>query len=128
MEHGTDVWSDEVDAKIGDAMDRINSLEKRLSGTKHKSDESDDEEQKCDSDLQSLLRCSITKSTMVFPVVAADGYTYERSAIEDLFAETPSGRVLSFVTGESLANRHLVPNVAVQAVASRYVEKREEQK
>jgi len=123
LEHTSDVWSDKIDAKIEDAKDQIRQLEKRLAGTKRKSTEDDNEDQDTQHDLQSLLRCPITKDTMVDPVFAADGHTYERSAIEGLFAKDPRGRVLSPVTNEPLPNRNLIPNVAVQTMASHYAEK-----
>mmetsp|Transcript_629 Transcript_629/g.1475 ORF Transcript_629/g.1475 Transcript_629/m.1475 type:complete len:87 (+) Transcript_629:405-665(+) len=80
-----------------------------------------DEGQQHNQGLPSLICCPITGNIMTDPVVAADGHTYERSAIEHVFAQSPgSGEVLSPVTKKALAHRHLVPNAAVQEMASRY--------
>jgi len=38
----------------------------------------------------SQIVCPLTKQIMVDPVVTADGHTYERSAIESVFAKTPT--------------------------------------
>lgn len=51
--------------------------------------------------------CPITKVTMRDPVMAADGHSYERAAIERWFAQ---GGLLSPMTGAALAHRELTPN------------------
>lgn len=51
--------------------------------------------------------CPITKSVMQDPVMAADGHSYERVAIERWFAE---GSMLSPQTGLPLATTVLIPN------------------
>ena len=53
--------------------------------------------------------CSITLEAMKDPVVAADGYTYERAAIERWVAAKPC----SPMTNEPMG-AHLVPNIAVR--------------
>eukprot|EP00540_Astrosyne_radiata_P003442 CAMPEP_0116868934 /NCGR_PEP_ID=MMETSP0418-20121206/27478_1 /TAXON_ID=1158023 /ORGANISM="Astrosyne radiata, Strain 13vi08-1A" /LENGTH=499 /DNA_ID=CAMNT_0004504971 /DNA_START=59 /DNA_END=1559 /DNA_ORIENTATION=- len=124
LERIPEVWSNDVDDKMEDAKEQIEDLEKRLKGGKPKSIEARQEETKHKRDLLSLLRCPITKSIMVDPVFAADGRTYERKAIEELFAKTPSGKgVKSPVTGDIMKNCTLVPNMAIQAMASEYGKK-----
>ena len=54
--------------------------------------------------------CPITQSVMVEPVVAADGVTYERWAIEKWMAQHGAA---SPVTPLDLAHSHLVPNTAL---------------
>ncbi|CAE8612055.1 unnamed protein product [Polarella glacialis] len=68
--------------------------------------------------LPSLV-CPINRAVMREPVVASDGWTYERRAIEKHF--TRSGRSMpratmpmSPVTGHRLCTKHLVPNLVVQ--------------
>ena len=56
--------------------------------------------------LHSFL-CPINKSKMRDPVMAADGHSYERQAIQRWFDE---GGVLSPMTGAALANTQLTPN------------------
>ena len=54
----------------------------------------------------SHFKCPIKMSTMKEPVVAADGYTYEKSAIEEWFAH----KLTSPLNGESLTSSSLIPN------------------
>ncbi|DBB01937.1 TPA: hypothetical protein ACH3X1_000528 [Trebouxia sp. C0004] len=64
--------------------------------------------------VQQLFCCPITKVSLVDPVVAADGHTYERSAAEWLQTQ-----VTSPVTGAMLPHTRLVPNVIIKgAIAS----------
>lgn len=50
---------------------------------------------------------------MVNPVVAADGYTYERSAIEEWIAK---GKLYSPMTNAPLENSNLLPNQFVKTM------------
>ena len=47
---------------------------------------------------------------MVEPVIAADGHTYERAALEEWLLE----HVTSPVTGDFLAHMRIVPNVLIR--------------
>jgi len=61
----------------------------------------------------SLLMCPLTKKMIKDPVLAADGHTYERAAIERFFAQSPSGEELrSPVTGQVLEHSSLSSNAA----------------
>ena len=51
--------------------------------------------------------CPITQEPMVDPVVALDGHSYSRGAIQDWFRR---GRLSSPCTNERLASDQLVPN------------------
>jgi hypothetical protein len=55
----------------------------------------------------------------VDPVVAADGYTYERDAITNWFATAPtsSGTAISPMTQEPLRSFEVTPNVTVRTMA-----------
>ena len=81
-----------------------------------------------DAYLQSIappreLICPITQELLKDPVVAADGHTYERSSLLRWFG---MGRTRSPVTNSFLGNTSaegLVPNLAVQGMASAHREK-----
>ena len=60
------------------------------------------------------LTCPITKELMRDPVVASDGYTYERAAIEAWMAES----MVSPRTGQPLKHKDLVPNLTLRASIS----------
>jgi len=60
------------------------------------------------------LDVSALQSMMVDPVVAADGRTYERSALEAWLQQ----HQVSPVTGHHLLHTRLVPNVAARAALS----------
>ena len=53
------------------------------------------------------FECPITTELMVDPVIAADGETYERAAIEEWFA---LGKTTAPVSNEELDTLHLFPN------------------
>lgn len=55
--------------------------------------------------------CPLTNKLMVDPVVAADGFTYERSAIEGWLAQNNK----SPMTQQPLLHRDLVPNLTMRA-------------
>jgi hypothetical protein len=55
------------------------------------------------------LECPISLTRMVDPVVAADGYTYDRASIEEWFQRSDT----SPMTNERLVNKNLVPNLLV---------------
>ncbi len=48
------------------------------------------------------------------PVIASDGHTYERSAIEGCFASLGSAPPRSPVTGQPMPNAALLPNLAIR--------------
>lgn len=58
-----------------------------------------------------LMRCPITLLPLIDPVLAADGHTYERAAIE-LWLQ--AGQRVSPMTGELLSNLSLIPNYIVR--------------
>eukprot|EP00540_Astrosyne_radiata_P009333 CAMPEP_0116857096 /NCGR_PEP_ID=MMETSP0418-20121206/20334_1 /TAXON_ID=1158023 /ORGANISM="Astrosyne radiata, Strain 13vi08-1A" /LENGTH=71 /DNA_ID=CAMNT_0004490683 /DNA_START=1 /DNA_END=216 /DNA_ORIENTATION=+ len=60
---------------------------------------------------------------MADPVVAMDGHTYERRAIERIFAATPEGTSpVSPLTGQEIENRALVPNFCIRSQCQEYAE------
>ncbi|KAL0021774.1 hypothetical protein WJX79_008213 [Trebouxia sp. C0005] len=61
--------------------------------------------------IQSIFSCPITKVTMVEPVIAADGHTYERAALEEWLLQ----HVTSPVTGDFLPHTRIVPNVLIKS-------------
>lgn len=58
------------------------------------------------------LECPISLTRMVDPVVAADGYTYDRASIEEWFQRSDT----SPMTNERLVNKNLVPNLLVMGM------------
>jgi hypothetical protein len=76
-----------------------------------------DERQKCDDladSIRALCRCPITLCAPADPVVASDGYTYERAALEEWRARSRSTR--SPLSRETLSVP-LYPNRCVREVA-----------
>mmetsp|Transcript_14573 Transcript_14573/g.35177 ORF Transcript_14573/g.35177 Transcript_14573/m.35177 type:complete len:86 (-) Transcript_14573:501-758(-) len=61
--------------------------------------------------------CPITQVVMTDPVMALDGHTYERSAIERWFQQ---GRLTSPVTNLRLPATTLVPNHALRGAVMAY--------
>lgn len=61
-----------------------------------------------DAGAPASLICPITQELLVEPVIAADGFTYERAAIERWLGMGPQRR--SPTTNAPLASRHLTPN------------------
>jgi hypothetical protein len=49
-------------------------------------------------------------------VCAADGITYERSAIEEWFARSTDSNATSPLTGKPLASNAITPNVVVRSM------------
>ena len=61
--------------------------------------------------VEKAFLCPITQGVMADPVVATDGHTYERRAIEQWFSQ---GRLTSPVTNLRLNTTTLVPNHALR--------------
>ncbi|KAL0048104.1 hypothetical protein WJX82_007753 [Trebouxia sp. C0006] len=64
-----------------------------------------------DANMLQLFRCPITKAVMVEPVIAADGHTYERAAMQHWLQHHPT----SPVTQALLPHTRLVPNLLIKA-------------
>jgi len=64
------------------------------------------------------LLCPITLQLMSDPVIAMDGHTYERHAIEGVFAR--SSTPVSPMTNVALPSLQLIPNVAVRSMCRQY--------
>ena len=67
--------------------------------------------------LADLLCCPITQEVLCQPVVAADGNTYERLAIEAWLQRSDT----SPLTNEPLSHKGLVPNMLVKAIIDEYL-------
>jgi ubiquitin len=57
--------------------------------------------------------CPLSNRIMTDPVIAADGYTYERSAIQERF---DNGNYTSPITHDPLPNNNLIPNLALRQI------------
>ncbi|KAL0028774.1 hypothetical protein WJX79_006642 [Trebouxia sp. C0005] len=67
---------------------------------------------KQDNKVMDLFLCPITQVLMKDPVIAADGHTYERAAMQSWLALHQT----SPVTGAALSHAKLVPNVIIRGV------------
>ena len=71
------------------------------------------EEERFDNDqLPASFRCPITQDVFLSPVVASDGYTYEKQALLHWFAD---GNFTSPMTRARLNPRNLHPNRSLKA-------------
>lgn len=59
-----------------------------------------------------ISQCIAMQVTMVDPVIAADGHTYDRHAVEHWLQQYDT----SPVTGKALSHKRLVPNQIVKRV------------
>ncbi len=67
------------------------------------------------------LRCPITHEVMREPVVAADGYSYEKEAITEWIN---TGNASSPMTGEAMIeNPILIPNLNLKILIQKYLSK-----
>ncbi len=78
-------------------------------------------EEESDASILNGFECSITREIMQDPVIAADGHSYERAAIEAWFK---SGKHTSPLTGTKLVHRTLMPNISLKKAIQDFVEKR----
>lgn len=65
-----------------------------------------------DTSFDENFRCPIAHETMADPVIAADGHTYERAAIERWLAQKQT----SPITNQRLPHKNLLPNYSMKAM------------
>merc|ERR1712096_499503 len=70
------------------------------------------------AELEDSFKCPITLNYMIDPVIAADGHTYERHAIERWFGD---GHGTSPKTGAPLVHTNTVRNHALRNAIEEYV-------
>lgn len=70
------------------------------------------------SDLEDFISCPISLDVITDPVVAADGYTYERSAIVAWLRHKRT----SPVNRQPLSQSSLVSNIAMRQLVDKYKE------
>jgi len=75
---------------------------------------------KNDPDLPDEFYCPITHEVMRDPVIAADGFTYERNAITEWFA---SGKDSSPLTNQQLVHINLIGNQTLRILIQRHKKK-----
>ena len=73
------------------------------------------------ADLPLSVLCPIRHAPMRDPVLAADGYSYERDAIETWLGR---GRLTSPVTGAEIPYRNVIPNHALRSAIGELVTQR----
>ena len=74
-----------------------------------------------DEPIPDALLCPITQEIMRNPVMAADGHSYDRHAMQTWLGQ---GRVTSPLTNEELASLELYPNHALRAKIQDFVSRR----
>ena len=72
------------------------------------------------------LKCPITHEIMVDPVIAADGHTYERHAIE-MHMKLREGGFNSPMTQEHFASKKLISNHFVKSMIAEFIDKTEDE-
>jgi len=108
-------WVGDVQDELEEAKQQISDLEDRIMGRPKIGQGKPPPE----------LYCPLTNRLMVHPVVAADGHTYEKSAIQKIIDQTPPGKdVTSPITGASLPHSFLAPNYALTKLADKFVGKK----
>lgn len=70
-----------------------------------------------------LFVCPISGALMQDPVVAADGYTYDRSCIVEWFAKSSGGVVRSPSTNLALDSTNLTPNRSLKSAIQEAVDR-----
>lgn len=75
------------------------------------------------SNIPESFICVLSLQTMVNPVVAADGYSYERTAIENWLLQSADKLCVSPTTGATLAHHFLIPNIDLRAAIADYYAK-----
>jgi len=93
-------------------------MEKKKKKEKEKKEDSD-EEPDGEDEIPLHFVCSITYEIMREPVVASDGHTYEKSAIENWLKMANT----SPMTGAALESKNLVANHALKSVILDYIDK-----
>ena len=76
------------------------------------------------SEIEEHLLCPITCELMHDPVVASDGITYERAAIEEWFE---TGKQTSPLTNAPLVSQVLIPNYLARGLIGTILEECREQ-
>lgn len=94
---------------------------------KSSSDGEDDDEDAdgnpSDDKLPANFRCPITYGLMHDPVFTSDGFTYERSAIEEWFETAEDGvQPTSPMTGSRMSNLRLTPNRSLKSEIAEWLE------
>lgn len=77
----------------------------------------DIKKQELEEDFPDEFLCPITREVMSDPVIAADGYTYERASIQEWLT---SGRLTSPMTNAPLKSNVLTPNRMLKLLIQRH--------
>eukprot|EP01117_Protostelium_nocturnum_P001361 TRINITY_DN11674_c0_g1_i1.p1 TRINITY_DN11674_c0_g1~~TRINITY_DN11674_c0_g1_i1.p1 ORF type:complete len:253 (-),score=70.23 TRINITY_DN11674_c0_g1_i1:8-766(-) len=116
--------NDLKDLGIGALADRIEVMNKLSEEVRIKDKESDalkqlevvaewKETEKKSKQIPDVFLCPITQEIMKEPVMASDGHTYEKEAIEEWFGRKKR-KSTSPLTGAPLKDRKLVPNYGIK--------------
>mmetsp|Transcript_11779 Transcript_11779/g.27295 ORF Transcript_11779/g.27295 Transcript_11779/m.27295 type:complete len:233 (+) Transcript_11779:1646-2344(+) len=106
-------WSKSVEDQMAHSKEQIEDLANRLD-----SFVDPDAAKTSKKEPPSQIICPIMLGIMADPVMAADGCTYERAAIQHVFDATPIWRApRSPATGADLRNRTLIENITIRSLA-----------
>ena len=78
-----------------------------------------------DTNIQSILLCPLTSKLLNVPVVASDGFTYEKDAIEKYIKDNTnllSNECISPITGMIMPHLHLSSNLILKDIISAYIQ------
>lgn len=98
--------------------DNNKHLYEQLEKMKHFNEELQKELKQRDTKIPEAFICPITQDIMTEPVVASDGHTYERTAIELWL--TNNNR--SPMTGLQLENKQLVPSYTLKSMIREFLD------
>ena len=121
---------------IGDRLHEVNALTFKFIGIKHakivsllvsaletlkKRDAAEDKEPESKPDIPEKFMCPITHKAMRDPVLAFDGHSYERAAIEKYLKE--HGK--SPITGDEAVTHMVFPNNVLKSMIDDFIEEEE---
>ena len=84
-------------------------------------DSSDNRSEDLDDKRPKDHYCPISHDILTDPVIAADGYTYERASIEQWFKQSSDRGIVppnSPMTGAPLESSNLIPNFALRSLVN----------
>lgn len=115
-----DTSLDTSNQNIINTIDQIISIESRSDASDECAVDHMSDDDSGDEEMPQNYRCPISHAIMKDPVMAADGHSYERSALEEWLA---SGKTTSPMTSIPLVSTSLIPNHALRGAIAEYLAK-----
>ena len=126
--HGS-LWLSDTERLVSDARQELQPLQQNISREqdyiKNELNEQLHEDTYLDG-IPSQLRCPITLNLMEDPVVAADGNTYDRHALEKWFRNQSPTKPLSPLTGAVLPSKQYFPVHTLKALCQHFARQRKQ--